>query len=251
MFYERILEMLTKNQIKLIISLHQKKQRDALGMFLVEGEKIVDELLKTDFEIIYLIALESWLHDTEIPIHIVNEEVLNQLSCLQTPNKVIAIVKTPLNTQNIYTENLYLFLDEIKDPGNLGAILRSAEWFGLKQIYCSPQCVEVWNPKVIQASMGSIFRIKFHILELNNLIHAVNPSKVYGATIHTDDITKTTLLKNAVLVIGSESHGIAEINKKLINTSISIPAYGATESLNAAIATSILLYEFNRQFSID
>lgn len=240
--------MLTKSQIKYIQSLHQKKYRELHGVFIAEGEKIVDELLRSDYTIELIAATSQWQGIGTHECIEVETFILEQISALQTPNKVLAVVKKKTPRINFNQDYLHLYLDELKDPGNIGTIIRSAEWFGLKHIYLSPQCVEAYNPKVIQASMGSFFRMEIHEISIEELIRQSAPAAVYGATITGNNIRETDLKPNAVLVIGSESHGISDTTLRVLNQEISIPAYGSAESLNASIAGSVLLYEFAARF---
>jgi RNA methyltransferase, TrmH family len=172
---------------------------------------------------------------------------LEKISTLQTPNKVLAIVEQPKFEADFSKLSLYLYLDNIKDPGNLGTIIRTAEWFGLSHIFLSPECVEYYNPKVVQSSMGSIFRMQLTNISLLDLQREVQPKATYGAVLGGNVVEGMHWETPCILVIGSESHGIGTENKKHLTEGISISAYGQTESLNAAIACGILLYSFKQQ----
>lgn len=247
--------MLSKNQIKNITSLHLKKQRELKKLFIAEGEKLVDELLNSSFEIVEIYATESWIlkyknrfkNNNLIEI---DENELKKISLLSTPNKVLAIVKQKQFNLNelLFKNELSLYLDDIRDPGNLGTIIRLAHWFGIKQIICSENTVELYNPKVVQSTMGSIFHVPVIKFELVNLL-IVLPFKIniYGAYLEGKSIYESPI-KSGLLVIGNESNGIQEKNSLLIQKKISIPSnnFHHSESLNAAMATGILLSEYFR-----
>lgn len=250
--------MLSKNQVKNVKNLHQKKFRVRGKLFLAEGPKVVEEFLHTDIKIAEIYALDAWvernitvLMQKGVRYHVIGEEDLVAISALQTPNEVIAVCAQPdfgLSDIDKRAE-LFLYLDAISDPGNLGTIIRLAEWFGLAQVFCSDNCAEVYNPKVVQSTMGSLARVKTHYLPLEKLKSLVSPDAVLGATLDGTNIYSTLLPARCIVVIGSESHGISEENLSLLSKRITIPkAEGArTESLNAAAATSIILSELYRK----
>jgi TrmH family RNA methyltransferase len=251
--------MLSKNQIKNITSLHQKKQREQQKLFIVEGEKLVDELLNSSFEIDHIYATKSWILINKKRIKRnnlieIDENDLKKISLLATPNKVLAIVKQKNNIHNelLFKNDLSLYLDDIRDPGNLGTIIRLAHWFGIKQIICSENTVEVYNPKVVQSTMGSIFHVPVINLELSDLLNNLSfKINVYGAYLDGKSIYNSPI-KSGLLVIGNESNGIQEKNSRLIQQKISIPSnnFNHSESLNAAMATGILLSEYFRNSKI-
>jgi TrmH family RNA methyltransferase len=250
--------MISKNQIKNISALHQKKFRKELGLFIAEGPKVVEEFLHSDLKIAEIYGLESWvtknvllLKKVNCPYFAVTEAELGRISALQTPNEVLAVFKQPVyNEKEINTKaDLFLYLDGVADPGNMGTIIRMADWFGIKQIFCSDTCTDVFNPKVVQSTMGSLARVKLLTKDLSDICSLLKITEVYGATLGGDNLYTAKLPKNCMMVIGSESHGISADNIKLLSKQISIPQAkgGKTESLNAAVATSIILSEFFRQ----
>ncbi len=247
--------MLSKNQIKNITSLHLKKQREQKKLFIAEGEKLVDELLNSSFEIVEIYATESWILKYKNRIKTQNlieigENDLKKISLLSTPNKVLAIVKQKQFILNelLFKNELSLYLDDIRDPGNLGTIIRLAHWFGIKQIICSENTVEIFNPKVVQSTMGSIFHVPVIKLELADLLNVLQfKINIYGAFLDGKSIYDSPI-KTGLMVIGNESNGIQEKNSVLIQQKISIPSnnFHHSESLNAAMATGILLSEYFR-----
>jgi TrmH family RNA methyltransferase len=250
--------MISKNQIKNISALHQKKFRKELGLFIAEGPKVVDEFLHSDLKVTEIYGLESWvtknlllLKKTNCSYFIITEAELARISTLQTPNEVLAVLKQPFySVKEINAKaDLFLYLDGVADPGNMGTIIRMADWFGIKQIFCSDSCADVFSPKVVQSTMGSLARVKSLIMDLSEICHLLNCNDVYGAVLGGENLYTTNLPEKCMLVIGSESHGISANNTKLLNKQISIPQAkgGKTESLNAAVATSIILSEFFRQ----
>lgn len=256
--------MLSKNKIKLITSLHRKKDRENQGLFIVEGEKMVDELLNQYFqegEAIYrpveIFFTLPWkldhldeLEDLDFPCEEITESELAKVSALTNPNQVLAVVATPDKIQGDTDEELIMMLDGVRDPGNFGTIIRCADWFGIEYIMCSEDCVELYNPKVVQATMGSLFRVNMVYTDLTEAIKKIrknNPLKpVYGASLRGDNIYNMNLNQNAVLVLGSESHGISMEVKELLTREVMIPRFGKGESLNVAIASAILCSEFKR-----
>jgi TrmH family RNA methyltransferase len=229
-------------------------------MFVVEGPKLVDELLKSDFSTEAIFALESWIDEKK---NIINEVVdlvkikakeLDRISGLKTPNQVLAIAKLPSNPgihKSIFSE-LVIMLDEIKDPGNLGTIIRTADWFGIQHLICSKDSVDAFNPKVVQASMGSVFRMKIYYEDLKSLLSDIDSTtQVYGALLNGENIYKIQKANSGIILIGNESKGIAEELFPYITKRVSIPSYAATanggpESLNASIATALFCAEFRR-----
>lgn len=252
--------MLSTNQIKHIRSLHQQKFRKTYKLFLAEGPKIVNELRHSNFEIDTILALPSWIENnrkklsenTEL-IPLTTKE-LKRISTLKTPNEVVAVVIIPeqKNEKPDAKKELVLVLDDIRDPGNLGSIIRTADWFGIRQIVCSSKCVEVYNPKVVQSTMGSMFRVQVSYQDLSELFHArAKNTPVYGALLEGKNIYKETLALNGFLVIGSESHGLSKEVLRHVTHPLLIPAFGPNksqhaESLNASVATAILCSEFRR-----
>lgn len=242
--------MITKNTIKTIQSLKLTKYRKELQLFIVEGRKTVEELLRSPFEITALYATERFQKEFGIQddrLETVNEVQMEQMSVLDTPPGILAVVKIP-KPCTINDEGMTLALDGVANPGNLGTIIRTAEWFGIRQIVCSEDCVEVWNPKVIQATMGSIFRMNVAYSDLSVFLkaEATKGKPVYGALLEGENIFKKDHWEKGVIVIGSESHGIRSNLLPLITHPITIPrAEGSmTESLNASMAAGIILADY-------
>ncbi|OBQ54679.1 RNA methyltransferase [Tamlana sp. s12] len=238
--------MLSKSQIKLITSLKQKKYRLQHGFFVVEGLKTIAELLNSELELYQLFTTESFGNKSENEVIITAAE-LKKISFLTTPNKALALFRIP-EPKTIQAEGLVVALDDVRDPGNLGTIIRLCDWFGIKDLVCSKNTVDCFNPKVIQATMGSITRVNVSYLELENFLQK-QTIPVFGAFMEGENVYRTELPKQGVLVMGNEANGISEIIENLITKKISIPRFGdlqATESLNVATATAILLSEFKR-----
>lgn len=238
--------MLSKSQIKLITSLKQKKYRQDLGFFVVEGIKTINELLASHLKLHALYTTESFNIDAKDEV-LISETDLKRISFLKTPNKALAIFKIPEQTP-LDTKGLIVVLDDVRDPGNLGTIIRLCDWFGVKELVCSKATVDCFNPKVIQATMGSITRVNISYLDLETFLNDVN-SPIYGAFMDGDVVYKTALPAQGVLVMGNEANGVSKDVEALITEKITIPRFGAlqaTESLNVATATAILLSEFRR-----
>lgn len=242
--------MITRNIIKTIQSLKLTKYRKELQLFIVEGKKTVEELLHSPFEITAIYATERFQKEYEIQderLDMVSDVQMEQMSALDTPPGILAVVKIP-KSRSIKVEGMTLALDGIANPGNMGTIIRTAEWFGIRQIVCSEDCVEVWNPKVIQATMGSIFRMNVVSSDLAAFLKeaASRGKPVYGALLEGENIFKKNHWEKGVIVIGSESHGIRSNLLPLITHPITIPrAEGSlTESLNASMATGIILADY-------
>ena len=240
--------MLSKNQVKYIQSLGQKKSRDEENCFIAEGPKLVNELLQTkNCRIIQVYALKDWIDDN--PNSNNNEKIieisvneLEKISQLTTPNRVLAVVEKIKWTNDPEVKgNISLVLDAIQDPGNMGTIIRLADWFGIKNIFCSPDCADVYNPKVVQSSMGSISRVRVEYTDILSLLKENKELRIYAAVLNGRDMTKMEKLTEGIIVIGNESKGINEEILKLANVQITIPGKGKAESLNAAIATGIIL----------
>lgn len=238
---------LSKNKIKWIRSLHSKKTRDELDVYLVEGEKMVKEAMLFSRDSIELIlhTKDFLLQDESIESFEISETELSLISTLKSPNKAFAILKKNkidfINTEN----KLIIALDGIQDPGNMGTILRIADWFGINDIICSISTVDCYNPKVVQASMGAIFRVNIHYIDLANwIINSQLP--IYGAILNGENVYLKKLETKAVLLMGNEGNGISESLIPLITVPISIPRFGNAESLNVSIATGIIVSEFFR-----
>ena len=254
--------MLSKSQIKHISSLKVKKYRELYGEFIAEGSKLVLELLNSNYSAIALYALKEWLNDNKIPsgtnidVFEVSESEMSRITSLSTPSPCLLILKTHNVLFNPFTaeKELVLMLDDIKDPGNLGTIIRTADWFGFKNIVCSPNTVDLYNPKTIQSTMGSVARVNVCYQPLDELLDKLNKKiAVYGSLLEGENIINKDLHKNGIIIIGNESKGISEKIRTYINEKIFIPGYHTAtdidkpESLNASIATAIICYEFRRR----
>jgi TrmH family RNA methyltransferase len=238
--------MLSKNQIKLITSLKQKKHRKQHGFFVVEGIKTIKELLQSHFRLQYLYTVESFNIDATNEV-LISKDDLNRISFLKTPNKSLALFKIP--TATIIDESkLIVALDDVRDPGNLGTIIRLCDWFGVKDLVCSIGTVDCYNPKVIQATMGSIARVNVVYKDLPDFLNQAKAIK-FGAFMDGENIYNKNLPNSGILVLGNEANGVSKSIENLIDKKIAIPRFGEfqkTESLNVATATAILLSEFKR-----
>ena len=240
--------MITKNQVKYIQSLGQKKSRDEENRFIAEGPKLVRELLMAgNCRIVQLYALKEWIgahvnasgHSEVIEVSIGELEKISQLT---TPNQVLAVIeKIQWKSDPEIKGSISLALDTIQDPGNMGTIIRLADWFGIKNIFCSTDCTDVYNPKVVQASMGSISRVRVEYMDILSLLKENKEVSIYAAVLNGKDITKMERINEGIIVIGNESMGISEEILKLANVRITIPGKGKAESLNAGVATGIIL----------
>ena len=238
--------MLSKSQIKLITSLKQKKYRQQHGFFVVEGVKTIKELLQSNLELQKLYATESFNIDAKDEV-IISDSDLKRISFLTSPNKALAIFKTP-EPKPIDNSGLIVALDAIRDPGNLGTIIRLCDWFGVKELICSKETVDCFNPKVIQATMGSITRVNVSYVDLVSFLKE-SETPVFGAFMEGKNVYHKTLPKKGILLMGNEANGVSNKVEAVITEKISIPRFGdfqATESLNVATATAILLSEFSR-----
>ncbi|MDB4274098.1 RNA methyltransferase [Algibacter sp.] len=238
--------MLSKSQIKLITSLKQKKYRQQHGFFVVEGVKTITELLQSNLELQKLYATASFNIDAKDEV-IISDSDLKRISFLTTPNKALAIFKIP-EPKPIDNSGLIVALDSIRDPGNLGTIIRLCDWFGVKELICSKETVDCFNPKVIQATMGSITRVNVSYMNFVPFLGGIE-TPVFGAFMEGENVYHKTLPKTGVLVMGNEANGVSKEVEAVITEKISIPRFGdlqAAESLNVATATAILLSEFSR-----
>lgn len=252
--------MISKNQIKYIQSLHSKKNREQEGLFIVEGIKLVTEFIQHQkFEITEVFATAEYidvhrhiLSNNSFKFSEITNEELKKISLLTSPNQVLAIAKiTVAKLDNDLLKNATtLFLDDIRDPGNLGTIIRIADWFGIKQVISSPTSTEVYNPKTLQASMGAILRVNVISMPFNEVLNHTENIPVYGALLEGSNIYTTTI-KHGLIVIGNEANGISPEVLKHITNPITIPAAGTngSESLNAANACAIICSEFHRQLN--
>lgn len=238
--------MISKNQIKLITSLKQKKYRLEHKLFVVEGIKTIKELLKSDLILDALYTTEAFNIDAKEEV-LIKENDLKRISFLKTPNKALAVFKIP-DAMPINNNGLIVALDDVRDPGNLGTIIRLCDWFGIKDLVCSKATVDCFNPKVIQATMGSITRVNISYVNLVDYLKTTS-LPVFGAFMEGENVYTKQMPKEGVLVMGNEANGVSKTVENLVRNKISIPRFGdlqETESLNVATATAILLSEFKR-----
>ena len=250
--------MFTKGQASMIKSLHDKKYRQNSGLFLVEGEKSVAETLNSDFEIKTLLATKTFytkytklLKDKKITCEIVEPGEIENVSTMESNDSALAIVKqkTPKILDSEITENeIVLALDNIRDPGNFGTIIRIADWYGIKKVIASIGTVDSYNPKVISATKGSFTRVDVYYADLENYLNKIK-SPILGAFMEGENVHKFNFPKNGILVMGNESNGISKEIENLIKQKVSIPAFNKTESLNVAIATAILVDNWKRSLN--
>ena len=236
--------MLSKNEIKYIQSLYHKKQRQQEGLFIAEGPKLISELLASDYTIQKIYAVANWVKNnasvTQAIVVVTTDELL-RISNLQTPNQVVAIVQQKIQqTAPVFTNKISIVLDGIQDPGNLGTIIRNADWFGITQLICSHNTVDLYNPKVVQSTMGSFTRTNIWYTDLAAILANV-PIPIFGALLQGQSIYQVSKPKAGILVIGSEGNGISNEILPLITHPITIPKIGGAESLNAAVAMGILV----------
>ncbi len=240
--------MLSKNEAKYIQSLCHKKQRQLSGQFIVEGVKQLEELLLSDFVIKTIYATQDWTSKNLGDTHLVSvsADELKKISALQTPNQVLAVVEEPRAKKLLIPSDKWvLALDGIQDPGNMGTLIRIADWFGIDTILASPDSVDCFNPKVIQSTMGSFTRVTVFYEQLDQLFLSAE-LPVYGALLEGESVFANDHFKKGILLIGNESKGIHPTLQQSITHSISIPRIGKAESLNAAVAAGILLSQLTR-----
>lgn len=240
--------MVSKNQIKFISGLQQKKQRLIHKMFVAEGVKVVQELLDADFELHQLYTTEDDFKSVnDSKKLIVSADDLKKISALTTASSCLAVFKIP-EQRELYQSGLIVALDAIRDPGNLGTIIRLCDWFGIQQLICSNETVDVYNPKVVQATMGSISRVNVSYINLEDFISTTS-LPVFGTFMNGENIYSTTLPQEGIIVMGNEANGISKELENSIQHRLTIPRFGTlqkTESLNVATATAIILSEFRR-----
>jgi TrmH family RNA methyltransferase len=240
--------MVSKNQIKLITSLQQKKYRQSNQLFLAEGTKVISEFYKSGWKLQSLFATENLPFISAKKTILITEQELKKISALKTPNTALALFYIPEQNPKI-EPSFSVVLDGIQDPGNLGTIVRLCDWFGVKQLVCSIDTADCFNPKVVQASMGSLARVNVVYCDLEKFLSENNKLPVYGAFMDGKNIYKQKLPENAVLVLGNEGNGISSKIEQLIASKIAIPQFNPeqlTESLNVATAAAIILSEFHR-----
>ncbi|UBZ05527.1 RNA methyltransferase [Salegentibacter mishustinae] len=240
--------MVSKSQIKLITSLAQKKYRYKNGLFVAEGFKTINELINSKFILNRLFTISADFGVDSNKVQELDEKELKKISFLKTPQTALALFEIP-EDKIVREESLTLALDGIRDPGNLGTIIRLCDWFGIKNLVCSNDSVDCFNPKVVQATMGSLARVNISYCDLKNHLEK-SELRVYGAFMEGENIYGSETEEKAILVMGNEANGISAEIEALINKKISIPRFGElkeTESLNVATATAILLSEFKRK----
>lgn len=233
--------MITNAEIKQIKSLSDKKNRDSLGLFVVEGEKMVQEALMSNFEVVRVWRKED-----------IGEAAMARISQLSTPSPVLAVVSKPEPRGLRLEKGLYLALDCVRDPGNMGTIIRLADWFGIRTVFAAPDSVDIFNPKVIQATMGAIFRVNVVYADIPDLCRRFKDAgmPVYGTFLDGTDIYREELGKEGLIIMGNESNGISQATAAEVNRRLLIPSFAegpTAESLNVAVATAITLSEFRRR----
>lgn len=247
--------MLSKNKIKQISALSQKKQRDEQSVFVAEGPKLVGDLLKTFKckELFYVSGCEFITSNNTLH-QIVTADELKKISSLVTPQQCLAIFEKPIYSieSNVFETELSLVLDDVQDPGNLGTIIRIADWFGIKNIFCSLHTADVYNPKTIQATMGALAKVKIHYVDIVEFLKQLpKNTAVYGTFMDGDDIYTQNLENKGLIIMGNEGKGIQAICEQYVNNRLYIPDYprgeAGSESLNVAVATAIVCAEFRRR----
>jgi len=237
--------MLSKNQVKLIQKLHHKKYRNELNLFIVEGKKSINEFLQAGYTPQLLIATEAFT--TSVPQHLitpVSKDELRKVSTLQNPDEGLAVFEQPKH-KGILQEGVIVALDNVQDPGNLGTIIRLCDWFGVETLLCNTQTVDCYNPKVVQASMGSLTRVAVHYLDLAAFL-TTTALPVYTMDLEGENLYTATFPKDCILILGNEANGISSEVRALSNEVITIPRFSKhqrTESLNVAMAGAIILSE--------
>ncbi|QXP79995.1 MULTISPECIES: TrmH family RNA methyltransferase [Winogradskyella] len=240
--------MLSKNQIKLIKSLGQKKGRQQNGLFIVEGIKGISEFLKSDYKLKNLYTTQSIFEAPNHLISEISEADLKKITALKNPNTALAIFEIPESISS-QEKGLVVALDDVRDPGNLGTIIRLCDWYGIKNLVCSHNTVDCYNSKVVQATMGSLTRVNLLYVDLVNYLQS-SKLDTFGTFLEGENIYTANLPTEGIIILGNEANGISEAIEAKVNRKVTIPQFGAvkaTESLNVANATAILLSEFSRR----
>ncbi|MBL3658651.1 TrmH family RNA methyltransferase [Fulvivirga sediminis] len=245
--------MISKTTAKFIKSLQLKKYRKEEQSFLVEGKKSVQEVLRSDFEVTMLIVTNDFIKDSIIPKDIytieVSEKELEKVGALKSNNQALAVVKMKVQESFIINPAEYVIaLEDINDPGNLGTIIRIADWYGISKVLASPNTADFYNPKVISASKGSFTRVDIWYMELDEILSKAGVP-VYGAMLSGENVHQVKFSEGGVLLMGNEAHGISEEMEKMVSSKITIPAYGGAESLNVAMATAIICDNVKRSLA--
>lgn len=244
---QKYMILVSKSQIKLITSLHQKKYRDKLGLFVAEGPKVIKELLDAGIKLHSLFSTENFTGITQ-NFYIVTKREINKISYLKTANTSLAVFEIP-SQRPISEKGIIVALDAVRDPGNLGTIIRICDWFGVTQLVCSLDTVDFYNPKVVQASMGSNSRVNVLYVSLREYIEK-SSLPIYGGCLEGESVFSQSLPKDVVIVLGNEANGISKEINSLLTKKITIPQFGdqqKTESLNVATAAAIIISEFKRK----
>ena len=239
--------MVSKNQIKLINSLQQKKYRKLHNLFIAEGKKVIQELIDANFSLEHLFVTKTNLFEKKHAANLILDSELKKISALTSANDCLAVFKIKENSTNTGS-GLELVLDNIKDPGNMGTIIRLCDWFGISKIICSEETVDMYNPKVVQATMGSLARVQVEYTNLANYLKTTD-LEIFGTFMEGENIYTKELPASGILVMGNEANGISSEIESLVTQKISVPRFGnlqQTESLNVATATAIFLSEFKR-----
>ena len=239
--------MLTKNDIKLIKSLKYRKHRVENNLFVIEGLKIINEFINSDWEVKKIFLTNDTDLNTNLNLNYISNSDLKRISFLKSPNKVLALVKIPKLNKNI-KGRLIIALDGVQDPGNLGSIIRLADWFGVSNILCSKNCVDVYNPKVVQSTMGSILRVSVNYVNLIKEIQNLSKYKLFSSVLDGRNINDIDINGNSIILFGNESKGISDELISLSENKISIPKLSSSkiDSLNVSNACAIVLNNFIR-----
>jgi RNA methyltransferase, TrmH family len=251
-------KMISKNKIKFIQSLSRKKEREETGLFIAEGEKLISELVKANYPVETILTTNNItpsINPKYQEVFVITEEEMKKISLLKTPSSILAILRqpSPLKIPSELPSDLILVLDNIQDPGNFGTIIRIASWFGIRSIICSDNCVDCYNPKVIQATMGAIAHIQIYYSSLPDFfVQARNENRaIFGTYLEGENIYTSQLYQNGIIVMGNEGKGISNELEQFINRKIVIPSFSIggmnIESLNVSVATAIVCSEFRRR----
>jgi TrmH family RNA methyltransferase len=252
---------MTQAELKRVRALHQKKFREETGTFLVQGRKVVAELLRSRYRAERVFAAESAARFIEpltskrrVPLHVLPEHELERLGTFEKGNELVAVARTPEapGFRAPAADELMMAFDGVADPRNMGGLLRIADWFGIARVLCSPDCMEVFNPKCVQSTMGSLFRVEVRYAPLAEELTSCARAgcQVYLADMSGTPAFSVALSRPAILVLGSESHGLSDALRKIYATTVCVPRVGKAESLNVAMAASALCLEFTRQFAV-
>lgn len=250
--------MISKNRMKWLRSLQQKKFRQAERVFVAEGPKLVGELMDAGFDGVYVAATETHaakLTSRFIDCDVVTDEELRRVSSVDTPQGVLAVFRQPVYDVDVpktVSECLCLALDDVQNPGNLGTIVRLADWFGIQDVFCSHGCADLYNPKTVQATMGALAHVRVHCIDIKELVRLVDGrAPIYGTFLNGENLYEKHLEKRGLIVMGNEGRGISEELEKCITERLHIPCFAPqgnhVESLNVAVATAIVCAEFRRQ----